>query len=75
MTSTTATRPVNLTTHEVHRAQALAWIDNNGLPNVHSVEAAIRRSELAGDPFLDNPFRKALIEVAYEVAHKRGINL
>ena len=75
MTSTTATRPVNLTTHEVHRAQALAWIESNGLPNVHAIEAAIRRSELAGDPFSDNPFRKALIEVAYEVAYQRRVSL
>jgi hypothetical protein len=58
------TRPVSLTTRDALVAKAEAWIASNGQPHVGLVEQAIRRSELAGDPFCDNPFRLVLLEVA-----------
>lgn len=66
MTSTTTTRPVNLTDPAALRVAAAAWIASNGLPHIALVEQAIRHSELAGDPFCDNPFREMLLVVAAE---------
>lgn len=66
MTSSTTTRPVSLTAPAELRAAAEAWIASNGLPHVALVERAIASSDLAGDPLCDNPFRRALLEVAAE---------
>jgi len=55
----------NLTPVDVLRAAANAWLDDNhGFVHIALVESAIRHSELAGDPFSDNPFRRVLLEVA-----------
>lgn len=58
------TRPTSLTPGDVLQAKAQAWIASNGLPSIALVEQAIRTSEAHGDPFLDNPFRRVLIDVA-----------
>lgn len=61
----------NLTPADVLRAKANAWLDDNhGTVHIALVEDAIRHSDLAGDPFSDNPFRHMLIAVAVE----RGVS-
>lgn len=59
----------NLTPEADLRAEAERWIERNGLPVWQAVDAAIRFSEAHGDPFSENPFRRALLAVA---AEKRG---
>jgi hypothetical protein len=64
MTSSTTTRPVNLTDPAVLDAAARAWIASNGVPNLNLVQDAIAFSNAHGDPLCDNPFRRALVRVA-----------
>lgn len=61
----------NLTPDTVLRDKAERWIEANGLPHIALVEQAIRHSELAGDPFSDNPFRRVLLTVAAEKGASR----
>ena len=72
MTSTTATRPVNLTTHEVHRAQLLHR--STTAPRTPPVEAAIRRPNSPGT-LPTTPSARPLIEVAAGGRPQRASNL
>jgi hypothetical protein len=56
----------NLTDEATLRAEAERWIERNGVPNWQAVDAAIRFSDASGDPFSDNPFRRALLAVVAE---------
>ena len=60
----TTTTPVSLTSEAVLERKAEEWIAANGQPDLQLVDAAIVRSAAAGDPFLDNQFRHALVRVA-----------
>lgn len=65
------TRPVSRTSTTALLAKAHAWIEANGRPHRDLVEQAIRHSELAGDPFVDNPFRRALLQVDAELTYSQ----
>lgn len=54
----------NLTDEAALREAAKAWIASNGLPSLNLVQDAIAHSNAAGDPFSDNPFRRALVAEA-----------
>ena len=64
--TTQPARPLSLTDEATLRSMAEAWITSNGLPRMALLEAAIRRSDHAGDPFAENPFRHMLLVVAAE---------
>lgn len=57
----------NLTPPAVLRDAARSWIARNGRPSRQLVMAAITFSAAHGDPFSDNPFREALLEVDREL--------
>ena len=69
----------NLTSPEALREKARAWIASNGTPYFDLVLRAIERSDAAGDPGRDNPFRRALLaEGAAQLAEElegRGVRL
>jgi hypothetical protein len=56
----------NLTSEAALREAARAWIATNGVPNLDLVQDAIAFSNASGDPLSDNPFRRALIQVAVD---------